>query len=112
MSERKLYRPPTNLNPLKKPKEEKRDETNKETQNPAPQKHKQPPPEQTHAENYYYNKQINHKTDVIVVLIDGEEIRGKIEWYDKNCIKVHTPHEQNYMIFKHAIKYITKEKQQ
>ncbi len=46
------------------------------------------PPEQTHAENYYYQKQIQGKTPVVVVMKDGEEVQGFIEWYDRNCIKV------------------------
>jgi hypothetical protein len=43
------------------------------------------PPEQTNAESFYYLKQMNSKTPMVVVLQDGEEIRGIIEWYDKNC---------------------------
>ncbi len=46
------------------------------------------PPEQTHAENFYYQKQMQAKTPMVVVLQDGEEIRGIIEWYDRSCIKL------------------------
>jgi RNA chaperone Hfq len=128
MSERKLFRP--NLNqyrrnrdytpkqPGPRPKEndgykENNDSTQQSSSPPPPSssRHRQPPPEQTGHENYYYVKQTTNKCQLIVVLNDGEEIRGWIEWYDRNCIKIHTHTEQNYLIYKHSIKYITKEKQ-
>ena len=46
------------------------------------------PPEQTNAENFYYQKQMQSRTPMVIVLRDGEEVRGIIEWYDRNCIKV------------------------
>jgi sRNA-binding regulator protein Hfq len=68
------------------------------------------PAEQTHAENFYYQKQMQSQTPMVVVLRDGEEIRGVIEWYDRNCIKVLRNHgEPNLMIYKPAIKYMYKE---
>ena len=49
---------------------------------------KSAPPEQTNAENFYYQKQMQSKTPMVIVLRDGEEIHGIIEWYDKTCLKV------------------------
>ncbi len=69
---------------------------------------KAPPPEQTHAENFYYQKQIQAKTPMVVVLRDGEEVHGTIEWYDKNCIKIIRP-SGNLLIYKPSIKYMFKE---
>jgi sRNA-binding regulator protein Hfq len=46
---------------------------------------------------------------MVVVLSGDETIRGVIEWYDKNCIKVHRPNEPNLLIMKSSIKYIYKE---
>ena len=69
---------------------------------------KRVPPEVTNAENYYYIKQMAAKTPMVVKLIDGEEIRGVIEWYDKSCIKVHRSDGPNLLILKHVIKYIYK----
>ncbi len=66
------------------------------------------PPEQTHAENFYYQKQMQSKTPVVVVLKDGEEIHGIIEWYDKNCIKLVRDGESNLLIYKPAIRYMYK----
>jgi host factor-I protein len=70
---------------------------------------KRVPPEVTNAENYYYIKQMAAKTPMVVVLIDGEEILGVIEWYDRNCIKVHRDVGPNLLIMKHVIKYIHKQ---
>jgi host factor-I protein len=67
------------------------------------------PPETTNAENFYYQKQMQSKTAMVVLLRDGEEIRGYIEWYDKSCIKVNRNGQPNLMIYKPAIKYMYKE---
>src|ERR1700733_3670964 len=68
------------------------------------------PPEQTNAENFYYQKQMQSRKPMVIVLRDGEEVRGTIEWYDRNCIKVNRENgEPNLMIYKPAIKYMFKE---
>jgi RNA chaperone Hfq len=67
------------------------------------------PAEQTHAENFYYQKQIQTKTPLVVVLRDGEEVHGVIEWYDKACIKLTRSGQNNLLIYKQAIKYMYKE---
>ncbi len=67
------------------------------------------PPEQTNAENFYYQKQMQSKTPMVIVLRDGEEVHGYIEWYDKNCIKLNRNGAANLMIYKPAIKYMFKE---
>jgi sRNA-binding regulator protein Hfq len=68
------------------------------------------PPEQTNAENFYYQKQMQSRTPMVIVLRDGEEVHGIIEWYDKSCIKVvREDGGPNLMIYKPAIKYMFKE---
>jgi sRNA-binding regulator protein Hfq len=67
------------------------------------------PPEQTNAENFYYQKQMQAKTQMVIVLRDGEEIHGLIEWYDKSCLKVNCNGSPNLMIYKPSIKYMYKE---
>ena len=69
---------------------------------------KQVPPEQTNAEAFYYLKQMNSKTPMVVVLKDGEELRGVIEWYDRACIKVNRQGAPNLMVMKDCIKYMYK----
>ncbi len=70
---------------------------------------KNPPAEQTHAENFYYQKQMQSKTPMVIVLKDGEQVHGYIEWYDKHCIKVTRAGQSNLLIYKPAIKYMYKE---
>ncbi len=77
--------------------------------NGAPSSKKTPPPEQTHAENFYYQKQMQTKTPMVIVLQDGEQIHGVIEWYDKHCIKVTRDSSANLLIYKPSIKYMYKE---
>jgi sRNA-binding regulator protein Hfq len=67
------------------------------------------PPEQTHAENFYYQKQMQAKTPMVLVLQDGEEIHGVIEWYDKYCLKLNRAAGANLLIYKPSIKYMYKE---
>ena len=66
------------------------------------------PPEQTNAENFYYLKQMQSKTPMTIVLKDGETLKGVIEWYDKDCLKVNREGEPNLLIFKWNIKYMYK----
>ncbi|HEX5884654.1 MAG TPA: hypothetical protein VFY67_08905, partial [Pyrinomonadaceae bacterium] len=47
-----------------------------------------PPPNETNAEIFYYKKQIDAHTLMVIVLLDGEEIEGTIEWYDRGALKV------------------------
>jgi host factor-I protein len=71
---------------------------------------KLPPADQTHAESFYYQKQMQSKTPMVVVIRDGEQLHGVIEWYDKNCIKLNRPAGQsNLLIYKSAIRYMFKE---
>jgi host factor-I protein len=75
----------------------------------SPTAKKTPPAEQTHAENFYYQKQIQGKTPMVVVLQNGEQVHGVIEWYDRNCIKVNRTGASNLLIYKPSIKYMYKE---
>jgi len=67
------------------------------------------PPEATNAENFYYLKQMGARTPMVIVMNDGEEIRGWIEWYDRTCLKVNREGAPNLLIQKHWIKYLFKQ---
>ena len=73
---------------------------------------KQTPPEQTNAESYYYLKQMAAKTPMVVVLNDGEQLRGWIEWYDKGCIKLNRERGPNLLVPKASIKYLYKQEEE
>jgi sRNA-binding regulator protein Hfq len=105
---RKLIRPALNRND--RPRQEIA-ERRERSERPSPMNggKKAPPPEQTHAENFYYQKQMQTKTPMVLVLQDGEEIHGVIEWYDKYCLKVNRTGSTNLLIYKPSIKYMYKE---
>jgi hypothetical protein len=69
---------------------------------------RQPPPPETHAEIYYYKKQIDAHTQMVIVLLDGEEIEGTIEWYDRGALKINRRSAPNLLILKRNIKYMYK----
>ena len=81
----------------------------------APQQHtpvqvkkRVPPPSETNAEIFYYKKQIDAHTPMVIVLLDGEEIEGTIEWYDRGALKVNRKGAPNLLVLKRNIKYIYK----
>ena len=105
MVNRKLFRPA--LTDMK-------DQYTPRSAQPAPQsappsRKKPAPPEQTFAENFYYVKQMQSRTPVAVVLTDGEVLRGTVEWYDRDCIKLTRYGSPNLLIYKHCIRYLYKE---
>jgi host factor-I protein len=93
---RKLIRP--SLNELKDQMNTRRNNLQK----------KAAPPDQTNAENFYYMKQMQAKTPMVIVLKDGETLEGVIEWYDKCCLKFNREGHPNLLIFKPNIKYMYK----
>lgn len=73
------------------------------------EKPKSAPAEHTNAENFYYAKQIQQKTPMVLLLRSGEEIRGQIEWYDKHAIRVTRGEDPAVMIYKSAIRIMYKD---
>jgi sRNA-binding regulator protein Hfq len=65
-----------------------------------------PASESSHAEAFYFQKQVQMQTPVVIVLEDGERIEGCLEWYDRNAIKVKGP--TRMLVYKAGIKYIYK----
>jgi sRNA-binding regulator protein Hfq len=43
------------------------------------------------------------------VLQDGETVKGTIDWYDKNSIRLSRDAEPPLLVLKHFIKYMYKE---
>jgi RNA chaperone Hfq len=81
---------------------------NKEQVRRPPSVKKGTPPDQTNAEQFYYAKQMQAKTHMIVVLTDGEQLEGSIEWYDRDCVKLNRVGAANLLLYKHCIKYMYK----
>jgi len=74
----------------------------------APQK-RPVPPDQTNAENFYYVKQMQSKTPMVITLKDGEVLKGVIEWYDRSCLKLNRDGAPNMLLYKGNIKYMFKD---
>ena len=74
----------------------------------AAQGRKRIPPSETNAEIFYYKKQMDAHTVMVMVLNDGEEIEGTIEWYDRSALKVNRKDAPNILLLKHNIKYMFK----
>jgi|GEM_PF-105482 len=75
----------------------------------------------SHAEVFYFQKQIQAQTRMVVVLENGDQIEGVIEWYDRYAIKLrHLGHSNangdgaiigarnRMLIYKDGIRYIYK----
>lgn len=70
----------------------------------------------SHAEVFYFQKQIQAQTRMVVVLENGIELEGAIEWYDRYAIKLRNVGRgsgQNgtrtrVLIYKDSIRYIYK----
>ena len=45
---------------------------------------------------------------MVIVLLDGEEIEGTIEWYDRGALKVNRKSAPNLLLLKRNIKYMYK----
>ena len=103
---RKLIRPSlSSPAPRTEPVSERRERL--ERTDRMPSMRRMASPDQTHAENFYYQKQMQSKTPVVVVLKDGEQIQGLIEWYDRNCIKL-SRHGVPMLLYKPSIRYMYK----
>jgi host factor-I protein len=63
--------------------------------------------ESSHAEAFYFQKQIQQQTEMTIILEDGEELTGHLEWYDRCVIKLRSG-RRRVLIYKAAIKYLYK----
>ncbi|MGE5489364.1 MAG: Hfq-like protein [bacterium] len=87
---------------------EVKDQSSSNKRSVSPAQKRTVPPETTNAENFYYVKQMQAKTPMVIVLNDGEQIHGCIEWYDRNCLKINRQDGPNLLVYKPAIKYLYK----
>ena len=67
------------------------------------------PPEQTGAETNYLVKNMEARTPMVVRLVGNEEVRGWIEYYDRQMIKINRREPPHLFIRKDNIKYMYKD---
>ncbi len=72
-------------------------------------KAKNPPPEETFQEAAYLKSLGEKQKPVAVKLVGGEVVRGWIEYYDRDMIRLTRDGAPNLFIFKHDIMYIVEE---
>ena len=63
--------------------------------------------ESSHAEAFYFQKQIQQQTEMTLVLDDGEQMHGQLEWYDRCVIKMRVG-RQRVLVYKACVKYLFK----
>lgn len=68
-----------------------------------------PPPESTGAEVNYLVKQIEARTPMVFKLVGGEIVRGVIEYYDRDLIKVTRQGAPSILVRKRNIMYMYKD---
>src|SRR5688500_13411231 len=67
---------------------------------------RQSAPESTFREAEYIDRLSKSKTAVVVKLIDGEEVKGWIEYYDKDIIRITRETQPNLFMYKNRVKYL------
>ena len=69
-------------------------------------KSKNPPPDETYQEAEYLKALGEKQQQVSIKLRDGEMVKGWIEYYDRNMVRLTRDGAPNLFIFKHDIMYI------
>ncbi len=72
-------------------------------------KAKTPPPEDTFEESAYLKSLGEKQRPVSVKLLGGDVVRGWIEYYDRNMIRLTREGAPNLFIFKHEIMWIAED---
>ena len=68
-----------------------------------------PPPEDTFEEAAFLKLLREKQKPVSIKLMDGQTVRGWIEYYDKNMVRLTREGAPNLFIFKHEIMYIAED---
>ncbi len=68
-----------------------------------------PPPDDTHEEAVYLRTLGEKQRPVRIKLMDGQIVRGWIEYYDRRMVRLTREGAPNLFIFKHEIAYIAEE---
>ena len=74
---------------------------------PARRRSKTPPPGETGQEALYLRSLSERQVPVAVKLLDGETVRGWIEYFDDGMLRLTREGRPNLFIYKHQIQTIT-----
>jgi len=67
--------------------------------------------ESTYREVEYIGWLAKNEIPVVVALVDGEELRGWIEYFDRDIIRLTRDRDANLFIYKERIKYLYEDPQ-
>lgn len=63
-------------------------------------------PGRTGEETLFLARHREQETPLAVHLVDGEVVRGRIEYYDREMVKIERPEKPHFFIRKSSIRYI------
>lgn len=66
---------------------------------------REPPPEATNAEAAYLQQVIQDGARLEVTLLNGQVLRGRLEYYDRDCLKLEPEGGARLLLRKDKIKY-------
>ena len=72
----------------------------------GPRKPKNSPPESTNEEAAYLKQLVEKQRSVLIKLVNGETVRGWIEYYDRNMLRLTREGLPNLFIYKQQIAYV------
>lgn len=75
----------------------------------GPRKPRNLPPDGTNEEAKYLKYLCEKQKSVTVKLVQGEIVRGWIEYYDRNMIRLTREGQPNLFVFKNQIAYMAEE---
>ena len=73
---------------------------------PLSGRRRQSPTESTGREFEYIDWLSKNRIPVVVKLVDGEDVRGWIEYYDRDIIRLTRNRDSNLFIYKDRVKYL------
>jgi host factor-I protein len=75
----------------------------------AAKRSRTPPPEETFEEATFLKALGEKQKPVSIKLMDGQTVRGWVEYYDKGMVRLTREGAPNLFIFKHEIMYIAED---
>jgi len=70
---------------------------------------RQTPTDSTRRETEYIDWLSKNRIRVVVKLVGNEEVRGWIEYYDRDIVRLTRDHDTNLFIYKERVKYLYEE---
>jgi host factor-I protein len=76
---------------------------------PDPVQKKSPPPDCTNEEAAYLKRLTEKQTPITLKLVTGEALRGWIEYYDRDMLRLTRQGKPNLFIYKNQVAYLAEE---